>query len=270
MAEHQYPLDNAWVAARERLGLIETIWDPWTVRNLEKLDVAPGWHCLELAGGGGSVAAWLCERVGSAGHVVATDIEPRFLRAIEASNLDVRRHNIVTDELPKAAFDLVHTRALLTFLSNPEEVLRKMAAAVKPGGWLLVEEPDYISAIPDPAMSPDAIEISQKGWGAILSYLTSHGYDTKLGRRLYSAVHSARLADVGCEGLMTMQLGGAPSARFWRVTLEQIRDGVTQACLLTDEELEAYAALLGSPEYRWLQPVMVSAWGRRPAEPGAE
>src|SRR5262245_54849197 len=60
MAEYQYIADNAWKAARERLTLLELGADPWTIRNLGLLGVQAGWHCLEVAGGGGSIAAWLC------------------------------------------------------------------------------------------------------------------------------------------------------------------------------------------------------------------
>ncbi len=37
----------------------------------------------------------------------------------------------------------MHTRLVLTHLPERERVLEKMAKAVKPGGWLLVEEPDF-------------------------------------------------------------------------------------------------------------------------------
>jgi 2-polyprenyl-3-methyl-5-hydroxy-6-metoxy-1,4-benzoquinol methylase len=79
MVEYKYPLDNKWIAARERLAQLEAVWDPWTIRNFEKVGVKEGWHCLEVAGGGGSVAEWLCRQVGGSGHVVATDIQPHFL-----------------------------------------------------------------------------------------------------------------------------------------------------------------------------------------------
>src|SRR5438552_2184362 len=119
MTEYKYMADNAWKAARERLTLLEMVADPWTIRNLRQIGVAAGWHCLEVAGGGGSIAAWLCDQVGAAGHVMATDLDPRFIEAIAAPNLEVRRHNILTDPLPDAAFDLVHVRALLAFLPRP-------------------------------------------------------------------------------------------------------------------------------------------------------
>jgi 2-polyprenyl-3-methyl-5-hydroxy-6-metoxy-1,4-benzoquinol methylase len=140
--EYEYPLTNEWMAARERLAQLEAVWDPWTIRNFEKLQVTNGWHCLEIAGGGGSLAEWLCHRTGSSGHVVATDLQTHFLEALKVSNLEVWRHDILSDPLPERAFDLVHARAVLTFLPRPAEAIAKMAAALKPGGWLLLEEPD--------------------------------------------------------------------------------------------------------------------------------
>ena len=71
MAEYKYPLSNEWKEARERLSQLEAVWNPWTIRNFGKVGVREGWHCLELAGGGGSIAEWLCRQVGSSGHVVA-------------------------------------------------------------------------------------------------------------------------------------------------------------------------------------------------------
>jgi hypothetical protein len=73
------------------------------------------------------------------------------------------------------------------------------------------------------------------------------------------------LGDIQAEGFVAMQLGGTASARFWKITFEQVQDHVLEAGLLTLTELEAYRNLLKSPEYRWLSPVMMSVWGRRVA-----
>src|SRR6266508_3634523 len=106
MSTPHYLLDNAWHQARERLALLEEGLDPGTIRHLERLEVGPGWHCLEVGAGGGSIAAWLCERVGPTGRVVATDIDTRFVRALAYPRLETRQHNIVTDALEHGVFDL--------------------------------------------------------------------------------------------------------------------------------------------------------------------
>jgi SAM-dependent methyltransferase len=263
VAEHKYPLSNELTGARERLSLLETLWDPWTIRNFGKLGVGKGWHCLEIAGGGGSIAEWLWRQVGSGGHVVATDLQPRFLEAIDESNLEVWRHDILRQPLPVRKFHLVHARAVLAFLPQPAETITKMVAALKPEGWLLVESADFVSAIPDPSMSPAAVALLKKGWDAVLWHLQTQGYDTAFGRCLYHDVAVNGLGDLHPEGYVAMQVRGAPFARFWEITLEQVRDHLLEAGRLTPAELEDYRFLLGRPEYRRLAPTMMSVWGQR-------
>lgn len=267
MSGYKYVLDNKWEAARDRLTQLEQVWDAWTIRNLREIGVGTGWHCLEVAAGGGSIASWLGSQVGLHGHVMATDLEPHFLEAIRGPNISVQRHDILTDDVPQSAFDLVHTRALLTFLPDPRRAIAKLVSAIKPGGWLLLEEPDYVSAIPDPTMAQSAQELSRKGWDALLGHLQSRGYDTELGRRLYYEVVSAGIVDARAEGFVAMQLGGTPSARFWRITLEQIRDQIVASGRLTSQEFQRYQELLEDPGYRWLSLLMMSVWGRRAASP---
>lgn len=117
----EYALDNDWSEARQRLRLLEAGADSSTIRHLEVLGVAPGWRCLEVGGGGGSIAEWLCQRTGPEGHVVATDFNTRFLDALDLPNLEIRQHNIATDPLEEAAFDLVHTRAVLMHIPTAAE-----------------------------------------------------------------------------------------------------------------------------------------------------
>jgi ubiquinone/menaquinone biosynthesis C-methylase UbiE len=61
------------------LSLLEELFDPVTVRRLERVGVAPGWQALEVGAGRGSIASWLADRVGEEGRVVATDIDTNLL-----------------------------------------------------------------------------------------------------------------------------------------------------------------------------------------------
>jgi 2-polyprenyl-3-methyl-5-hydroxy-6-metoxy-1,4-benzoquinol methylase len=127
---------------RERLALLTQVADPITTRRLTDLGVGPGWRCLDVGAGDGSVARWLAGRVGPEGRVVATDLNPCFLVGHGLPNLKVRRHNILEDELEAAHYDLAHCRCVLPHLPNPLRGLRRLIDAVRPGGWLLVEEID--------------------------------------------------------------------------------------------------------------------------------
>ena len=50
--------------------------------------------------------------------------------------------DLVADELPRGAFDFVHTRLVLIHIPERDAVLRKLAGALRPGGVLIVEEDD--------------------------------------------------------------------------------------------------------------------------------
>ncbi len=133
-----YALENAWRRARERLALLEQGYDPTTTRLLGALGVGEGWRCWEVGAGGGSIARWLCEQVGEQvgerGHVLATDLDPRFLDTSDQPNLAVQRHDVVADPLPAEPFDLVHARLVLMHLPARERVLERLVATLKPGG----------------------------------------------------------------------------------------------------------------------------------------
>ena len=110
-------------------------------------------RCLEVGGGRGSVAAWLCEQVGPTGKVLATDIDTRFLEQLRQRNFEAQAHDITIDSLPDGQFDLVHARWLLHHLPRPELAIRRMVSALRPGGWLLLEEVDFFPVLTCPLVA---------------------------------------------------------------------------------------------------------------------
>jgi SAM-dependent methyltransferase len=125
-----------------RLRLLEAGRDPGTISRLDRLGISPGWRCLEVGAGAGSIARWLVERVGPAGSVLAADINPRFLINMPAG-VDVRRLDIQHDDIEADTYDLVHCRAVLMHLPDPAAAIARMVAALRPGGLFLFEEGDY-------------------------------------------------------------------------------------------------------------------------------
>src|SRR5262249_33083992 len=125
---------------RERLALLTQIADPITTRRLTDLGVGPGWRCLDVGAGDGSVARWLAGRVGPAGRVVATDLNPRLLVGPGLPQLAAPRPHLPGEELEAAHSALAHGRFLWMPLPDPMRALRRLVDAVRPGGRLLVEE----------------------------------------------------------------------------------------------------------------------------------
>jgi SAM-dependent methyltransferase len=141
--ERNYILTDATADSESaRLAMLEQRFYPLTISRLERLEVGPGWRCLEVGAGRGSIARWLSVRVGPAGKVVAADIDCRHLIGL-ADNVEVRVLDIRTNAPEPGAYDLVHCRTLLMHLPDPLAALQHMAAALRPGGVLLAEEGDY-------------------------------------------------------------------------------------------------------------------------------
>src|SRR4051812_1663801 len=137
-----------------RLRLMQGIYDPLTVRNLEGTGVTGGWDCLEVGAGAGSIAAWLAGRVSPAGSVTALDLNTAYLdETAKLPGVSVVEANIVQSQLGTEVADLIHARAVLCWIDQRGEVLAKLAAALRPGGWLVLEEPgDPIQRVP---LNPD-------------------------------------------------------------------------------------------------------------------
>jgi ubiquinone/menaquinone biosynthesis C-methylase UbiE len=203
-----YGLDNAWHKALARLRSLEQWLDPVTVRHLRARGVGAGWRCLEVGGGAGSVARWLCGQVRPDGEVFATDIDTRFLETCSEANLRVIRHDVTAHDLPPAAFYLVHCRLVLAHLPDRQAVLSKLAAALKPRGQLVAEEMDFVSVV------ADADQPGGRAFNAAVAkssaVLRTRGFDPCCGRFLLADFRTAGLADIGTEGHVRLWPGGSP------------------------------------------------------------
>ena len=106
-----YPFDQAWQHESERLTALEQALDPGTIHHLEALGVGPGWRCWEVGAGAGSIAAWLCQRVGDEGHVMATDLEMTFLERLSYPIWHFFGTTLLPTIFPKAARSISCMRA---------------------------------------------------------------------------------------------------------------------------------------------------------------
>jgi len=262
MAAQSYVFDNAWRRGRARLAEVEAFLDPGTIRALEALGVGAGWRCLEVGAGGGSIAAWLSARVGPSGKIVATDLDTRYVvERAGAPNVEVRRHDIVADPLEEGAFDLVHSRLVLEHVPQRDAALAKLALALRPGGWLVLESVDYVSGVPVSELGAAEHARSQD---VRLREFGAAGLKADYGRQLPRLLREAGLVDVGNEGRVFVMAGGSPGARWFQLSMEQVRDRLVGPGKLTDAEVDRMLGLFADPAWAALSPIIFAAWGRSP------
>jgi SAM-dependent methyltransferase len=256
---HHYILDDASAFEYKRLDLMSKILDPWTRRYLTQLGIGEGWQCLELGGGNGSNAEWIAAMVGPTGSVAAIDIKPVLLELVPAQNLTVQQMDVRTGELRANFYDLVTCRALLHQIAGyAPTVLAQMAAAVKPGGWLLVQEPDFHLA---PTTEP---EVWASAWKGLIEWGHSNGIDWLIGRKLPGMVGELGLGHPQAETNVQNVRGRDRGAVYFQMFLAEVRDRVIGSGQLDAATLDAASALLDDPNY-WTQCWMMTAvWVRKP------
>jgi ubiquinone/menaquinone biosynthesis C-methylase UbiE len=248
---------------------IEQIYDAQTIGYLEALDIAVGGRYLEVGAGGGSIARWLAERVGPEGQVVATDIDTRLLAGLadlRVPNLEVQRHDIGKEELPEQSFDLIHARLVLIHVPERQAALARLVAALKSGGWLVIEDFDH-ELIEDrafPVRNTAHAALLQKMVQVLPRVMAARGHETGWGRRLYTRLHEHGLVEVGMEGRLVVANSTSPGAQTYRGFFERTRAEAVAAGLVTDQEVETFQVLFDDPEFTCTLPIMMSVWGRRP------
>ena len=255
-----YLFDHAWKHEAERLAAIEWSLDGYTVSCLTTIGVAAGWHCLEIGAGAGSIAAWLASKVGDTGRVVATDIDIALLSKLQGANLDVRRHDITCDPLVEQ-FDLVHVRKVLEHLPGPDRLVARIKAAVKPGGWLLIEDADLVSLRHVRTTEPD---LFHRGYDAFVGYMVDHGYHADLGLHLADLLRATGFEDVKVRGWTSEWTGHGPSPSVFLRTFQKIRDAVIKEGRLDERAADAFLGLIQEQDFKAITAVHFAAWGRRP------
>ena len=158
---------------------------------MKAIGVGEGWRCLDVGAGAGSVTRMLAERVGSTGSVLAVDIDTSLLEELASDRVEVRRLDLLSDPMPEAAFDLVHARLVLMFLSPRLGALQRLVRAARPGGWVASIAPDFHPV----ALSPPSLAW-QRVWSQFLDAALTGGWDPGYGARLCPDLSAAGLVEV--------------------------------------------------------------------------
>lgn len=253
-------------AEDERLSLLEEIFDP--LSRQRRAFVQPGWRCLEVGAGRGSMALWLAQQVGGDGRVVATDLDPTYLNRLDLLNLEVHRHDILNDPLDAlgpGSFDLVCARLLLFWLAGKQEIaIRRMVECLRPGGWLIDEDGDWGMVAPvDPSHSHYTLyhRVWKNGeWWA------ERGYDPTFGRKLPILFERCGLVNIRHQASAAVVRGDSPWGRWWLQSMEAIRASERADGSLTEERNKEYGLLtdpLTDPSFWFLNALIHACWGQR-------
>lgn len=260
---HGYLLGNARAEAGERFVWLAELFDGVTLGHIERLGAGPGSHCWEVGAGGRNIPEALVATVGPSGRVLATDIDTSWLEPTGA--YEVLQHDIAADPPPEpGTFDLVHARLVLVHVPDRARALATMVAALRPGGWLLIEDADTalqpLACLDDNGPAQRANRLR----AAMRELLVRRGADLSFGRTLPRVLRAAGLVDVAATG--SFPVGGLACNRLEIATIHHVRDELLAAGLADEAEIDAHLAAIEAGELDLTYAPLISAWGRRPAE----
>jgi SAM-dependent methyltransferase len=168
----------------DRLRQQARLWDPTAHALFDRLKIARGWRVLEVGPGQGSLNLELRRRVRGPVDVVerSQTFADRLRRRVRRDRFGdgmVWECNLIDAPIPRSSYDLIFTRWVFLFLPDVEAHMRKLVAALKPGGRLAVE--DYcrgtLRMVPEPPEWNEFLE-------ADLAFFATQGGDANIGARL--------------------------------------------------------------------------------------
>ena len=199
-----------------RLEFQHRVWSPETFELWQRAGIRPGHAVLDVGCGPGYASVDLAQLVGESGKVVAVDASRRFVahllqraRLLGLDNVEAQVSDVQALELPEATFDLAYARWVLCFVARPEEVVRRVARALKPGGAFAIH--DYFNQQSE-TVAPRSPAIDRV-FEAIGESWRTEGGDPDIGGRLprILAEQGLRLREVR----PSLRLG-APGSLEWQ------------------------------------------------------
>src|SRR5438270_1349725 len=130
-----------------RLGSQHRVWRPVVSKLWWKAGITVGKRVLDLGAGPGYAAIDLAEIVGSAGEIVAVERSSKFVSVMKEAchfrrltQVQIHELDLMTDDLPKAAYDFSWCRWVLSFVSDPALLIKKLAAVMPIGSIAIFHE----------------------------------------------------------------------------------------------------------------------------------
>lgn len=252
---------------RERLRLLSGVIRPFTLRLFERLGIREGISCLDVGCGGADVTCDLARIVGPDSRVVGIDLDTVKL---EIARNEAKAQGLGNVSFETAAsdwedmlhgFDFVFSRFLLTHVSDPEGMLRRMMVACVPGGVLAVVDIDFSGyfSYPDcPAL-----------WEYVRLYsevVKRRGGDANIGSRLPELMSRLELCDLQMNVFQPAGWTGVVK-RLSPLTMQFIADAVIAEKLASQEEVDRIVTELSAfaedKKTVLSAPRCVEVWGRK-------
>lgn len=242
-----------------RLAALTAWRDPRTFSMLEDIGIAPGWHCLEVGAGSGTVSRWMVDRVMPGGSVLSVDVDLRF-HCDAVPGMEIREVDVMEDPLPEAVCDLVHARALLMHLHDRPRAVDRFVSTLRPGGWIVLEDGDWRGFEDQPLPEPLATVARTMAGGL----RNRTGSNPDIGTSVLRMFAERGLVDLDVTGEVKTMRGGTFTMHWWSLGMRVAGPRMVEHGVVTQGQLDEALALTEDPDFVMVSPVSLGVRGRVP------
>ncbi|MEV6663708.1 class I SAM-dependent methyltransferase [Streptomyces nigra] len=242
----------------ERIDYGALAYDDVTVARLRALGAGPGWRCLDVGAGTGTIARRLLDEAG-VDSVLAVDRDVRFLAERAVPGLEVREADVTAPDFGPGRFHLVHARFVLMHLPDRERVIRVLLECVEPGGFLVLG--DAVDLTSDRTPETPYTRVMRAMWQGLRDTI---GTDVTRVPSYPRLLRASGLERVAAEIHVPPLEPGSPISRFWADTWDRSREALRATGLVDNAAVDEGIRYLSSDACADLSAGLLTAWGRRP------
>jgi ubiquinone/menaquinone biosynthesis C-methylase UbiE len=250
-----------------RLRTLASLRLPDTRALFDRIGLRAGWSCADLGSGSGDITAEISRRVGRSGTVAGYDMDATKVdlarKLADQQGLDNIRFEVadLRTWTATAEYDLVYCGLVLQHLRDPAVLVARMWAALRPGGYLVVEDADFDGLFCHPPC--EAFDFYAQHYRGVLR---SQGGDPQIGRKLYGLFLDAGIPEP--EVKLVQRVDAAEVGKSmapW--TLAATADAIVDENLATRAQIDAALAQLheyvADPDTLVGDPRLFQVWAHR-------
>jgi SAM-dependent methyltransferase len=185
-----------------------------------------------------------------------------ILRSADREDVAVIQADVTKSGLDPASFDLVHCRYLLPHVPDARVLLVVLINLAKPGGVVLVQEPDHSSwnFYPTIPAWPRLIQLGEQAFARA-------GVEINIGRHTFQMLREAGLEQVTVEACVLALQDAHPYKGMGLTAVESLRPLMLKAGLTTETELDDLVREveehMARPDTCLITFTTTQVWGRR-------